>query len=66
MVVFAIHGHESTMGTHVFPHHEPSSFLPPHTLPLGRPSAPAPSIQYCAWNLDWRLVSYMKIGRAHV
>ena len=23
------------------------------------PSAPAPSIQYRAWNLDWRLVSYM-------
>ena len=41
------------------PHPEPSSFLPPHTLPLGRPSAPAPSIQYRASNLDWWLVSYM-------
>ena len=32
-----------------------------HTLNiiLGRPSAPAPSIQYHASNLDWRLVSYM-------
>ena len=38
---------------------EPSSLLPPHTIPLGRPSAPAPSIQYRASNLDWRLVSYM-------
>ena len=28
------------------PHPEPSSLLPPHTLPLGRPSAPAPSIQH--------------------
>ena len=28
------------------PHPEPSSILPPHTIPLGRPSAPAPSIQY--------------------
>ena len=31
------------------PHPEPSSLLPPHTIPLGRPSAPAPkapSIQY--------------------
>ena len=37
----------------------PSSLLPPHTIPLGRPSAPAPSIQYRASNLDWRLVSYM-------
>ena len=35
--------------------------LPPpsHTIPLGRPSALAPSIQYCASNLDWHLVSYM-------
>ena len=42
------------------PHPEPSSpLLPPHTIPLGRPSAPAPSIQYRASNLDWRLASYM-------
>ena len=26
---------------------------PPHTIPLGHPSAPAPSIQYHASNLDW-------------
>ena len=44
--------------THV-PHPEPSSLLPPRTILLGHPSAPAPSIQYCASNLDWRLVSYM-------
>ena len=44
---------------YMFPHPEHSSLLPPHTIPLGRPSAPAPSIQYCASNLDWRLVSYM-------
>ena len=41
------------------PHPGPSSLLPPHTIPLGRPSALAPSIQYCASNLDWHLVSYM-------
>ena len=41
------------------PHPEPSSLLPPHTIPLGHPSAPAPSIQYHASNLDWRLISYM-------
>jgi len=29
------------------PHPEPSSLLPPHTIPPGHPSAPAPSIQYC-------------------
>ena len=43
------------------PHPEPSSLLPPYTIPLGRPSAPAPSIQYRALNLDWRLISYMII-----
>ena len=41
------------------PHPKPSTLLPPHTIPLGRPSAPAPSIQHCALNLDWRLVSYI-------
>ena len=37
------------------------TLLPPpsHTIPLGRPSAPAPSIQHRASNLDWHLVSYM-------
>ena len=44
--------------THV-PHPEPSSLIPPHTVPLGRPSAPAPSIQYRESNLDWQLISYM-------
>ena len=41
------------------PHPEPSSLLPLHISPLGHPSAPAPSIQYRASNLDWWLVSYM-------
>ena len=41
------------------PHPEPSSLLPPQTIPPGCPSAPAPSIQHCALNLDWRLVSYI-------
>jgi len=40
-------------------HLEPSSLLPPRTIPLGHPSAPAPGIQYRASNLDWRLISYM-------
>ena len=38
------------------PHPEPPSLLPPHTIPLGCPSAPAPSIQYHALNLDRQLV----------
>ena len=33
----------------------PWTLLPPHTIPLGRPSALAPSIQYRASNLDWLL-----------
>ena len=41
------------------PHPEPSSLLPPHSIPLGRPSALAPSIQCHASNLDWQLFSYM-------
>jgi len=35
------------------PHPEPSSLLPSHTIPLGHLSAPAPSIEYQALNLDW-------------
>ena len=58
---FAISQHESATGTHVFPilNPPPSSLLPPHTIPLGHPRAPTPSILYHASNLDWRLVSYM-------
>ena len=37
-------------------HPEPSSLLPPHTIPLGHPSAPAPSIQYHASNLDLLII----------
>ena len=43
------------------PHPEPPSYLPPHAIPLGHPSAPAPSILYHASNLDWRFVSHMII-----
>ena len=41
------------------PHPEPPSHFPPHTIPLGHPSTPAPSILYPASKLDWRFVSYM-------
>ena len=41
------------------PHLETPPTSQPHIIPLGHPSAPAPSIQYRASNLDWQLVSYM-------
>ena len=41
------------------PHPGPASHLLPHTIPLGHPSAPAPSILYPALNLDWWFISYM-------
>ena len=54
--------HTSTWICHRYtrvPHPESPSHLPPCTIPLGRPSAPAPSIQYHASNLDWHFISYM-------
>ena len=41
------------------PHPEPPSHFPPYTIPLGHPSAPAPSFLYPALNLDWQFVSYI-------
>ena len=43
------------------PHPEPSSHFPPHSIPLGHPSAPAPSTLYHALNLDWRFISHVII-----
>ena len=45
--------------THV-PHPEPPFLLPPHTIPLGHPSAPAPSIQYLC--LLWKI--YLNLLRS--
>ena len=59
MFGFAIHQHESTTGVTHVPYPEPLSHLPPHTIPLGHPSTPAPSILYPAPNLYWRFISYM-------
>ena len=50
-----IHHHGCTR----VPHPEPLSHIPPRTILLGHPSAPAPSILYPASNLDWRFISYM-------
>ena len=43
------------------PHPESPSLLPPHTIPLGRLSAPALSTLSHALNLDWQSVSHMII-----
>ena len=56
---FAIHQPESATGVHVLPILNHPSHLPPHTIPLGHPSAAAPSILYPASNMDWQFVSYM-------
>ena len=43
----------------MFPFLNPPSHVPPCTIPLGHPSAPAPSIQYHASNLNWRSITHM-------
>ena len=43
------------------PHSEHPSHLPPHTIPLGHSSAPAPSTLYHASNLDWQFISHLII-----
>ena len=54
---------ESATGIHVF-----RILNPPHTIPLGHPSAPAPSIQYRAlivsfktWNSDHPLKNFFSL-----
>ena len=59
LYLFAIHQHESSPGIHVFPILNPPSTSLPIIIPLGHPSASAPSILYPASNLDWRFISYM-------
>ena len=54
--------HSSTGTCHrctCVPHPVPTSHLPPRAIPLGHPSAPAPSILCRALNLDWWFISYM-------
>ena len=53
--------HDSKHGCTRVSHPEPLFHLPPHTVPLGHPSAPDPSILYHASNLDWQSISHMII-----
>ena len=43
------------------PHLDPPSYLPPHPIPLGCPSALALSALFHAWNLDLSFISHMVI-----
>ena len=43
------------------PHPKPLSHLPPHSIPLGCPSAPALSALFHALNLDWS-VSHIQVS----
>ena len=47
-----LHGHTRV------PHPEPSNHLPPHTIPPGHPSAPAPRILYQTWTGNSFLIWY--------
>ena len=57
---FAIHQHESTTSVHMIPI---LNHLPPHTISLCHPSAPAQSSLYHALNLDWRFISHTILYR---
>ena len=60
--------HTSTLILHGctrVPHPEAPFHLPPHPIPLGLPSAPAPSMLYHASNLDWQFVSHMILYMFH-
>ena len=63
---FAIHQHASARGVHLFPILNAPSHLPPHSISLGHPSAPAPSILYHASNLDWRFVLIKSILSTYI
>ena len=62
-MVFAIHRHESAMGVHVSPILNTPSYLPPHPIPQGHPSALALSTPSHSSNLDWQSISH---GNIHV
>ena len=59
------------MDLHVFPILNPTSHLPPHPIPLGHPSAPAPStcLMHPTWAGDlfhtWESLGLQKIQPVH-
>ena len=61
MVGFDIHWHESATGVHVSLIPKPSSYFPPHPMPLGCPSVLALSSLFHVSDLDWLSISHMII-----
>ena len=60
-MLFTIHPHESATGTHVFPHPELPSHLPPHLIPLGCPRALALGSLLHVSNLHWSSILHVVI-----
>ena len=55
--------HTLTWISHGFtcvPHPDPPSHLPPHPIPLGHPSAPAPSPLSCGTYTQWNITQPLK------
>ena len=61
MVIFAIHQYESAMGVNMSPHPESPSHVPPHSIALGCPRAPALNALCHASNLHWSSILYKVI-----
>ena len=56
---FAIYQHELATGIRVSPHPESPSHLPPHSIPLGCPRAPALCALLHASNMLWSSILHM-------
>ena len=56
---FAIYQHELATGIRVSPHPESPSHLPPHSIPLGCPRAPALGALLHASNMLWSSILHM-------
>ena len=62
-MVFALHQHESAMGTLVSPHSEPPSHLPLHPIPLGWPTALALDSLLHVYDVHWSSLLHKNMKR---